>query len=50
MSGYNKDEDGNVKCDNYNGVLNPGGTGDLLQYAACPGPDERQNMRRVNLI
>ena len=31
--------------DGYNGVLNPGGTGDIVQYAACPGPNERQNMR-----
>jgi len=30
---------------NYNGVLRPEGTGDLIQYAACPGPGERQNMR-----
>merc|ERR1712013_457328 len=29
----------------YNGVLNPGGTGDMIQYAVCPGPGERQNMR-----
>mmetsp|Transcript_2243 Transcript_2243/g.4826 ORF Transcript_2243/g.4826 Transcript_2243/m.4826 type:complete len:273 (-) Transcript_2243:194-1012(-) len=43
-TGRNKDADGNVR-DNYNGVLNPGGTGDLIQYAACPGPNERQNMR-----
>jgi len=34
-----------LKTDNYNGVLNPKGTGDILQYAACPGPSERQNMR-----
>uniref|UniRef100_A0A7S1BZ69 SET domain-containing protein n=1 Tax=Corethron hystrix TaxID=216773 RepID=A0A7S1BZ69_9STRA len=30
---------------NYNGVLRPEGTGDIIQYAACPGPGERQNMR-----
>lgn len=34
-----------LKQDNYNGVLNPEGTGDIIQYAACPGPNERQNMR-----
>ena len=34
-----------LKRHNYNGVLNPGGTGDIIQYAGCPGPDERQNMR-----
>jgi hypothetical protein len=34
-----------LKRNNYNGVLNPGGTGDVVQYAACPGPNERQNMR-----
>ena len=34
-----------LKRNNYNGVLNPAGTGDLLQYAACPGPTERQNIR-----
>lgn len=33
------------KTDNYNGVLNPKDTGDLLQFASCPGPNERQNMR-----
>ena len=27
------------------GVLNPGNTGDIIQYAACPGPNEKQNMR-----
>ena len=31
--------------ENYNGVLNPEGTGDVVQYAACPGPNERQNMK-----
>ena len=34
-----------LKRHNYNGVLNPKDTGDLLQYAACPGPTERQNIR-----
>ena len=34
-----------LKMDNYNGVLNPKETGDILQYAACPGPNERQNVR-----
>jgi hypothetical protein len=34
-----------LKRHNYNGVLNPGGTGDVIQYAACPGPNEKQNMR-----
>jgi len=34
-----------LKTDNYNGVLNPGGTGDVIQFAGCPGPNERQNMR-----
>jgi hypothetical protein len=34
-----------LKTNNYNGVLNPGDTGDIIQYAACPGPNERQNMR-----
>jgi hypothetical protein len=34
-----------LKTDNYNGVLNPKDTGDILQYAACPGPNERQNIR-----
>jgi hypothetical protein len=33
------------KTNNYNGVLNPKGTGDRLQYAACPGPSERQNLK-----
>lgn len=43
-TGKNCDSNGNnvVK---YNGVLNPDGTGDYIQYAACPGPDERQNMK-----
>merc|ERR1711966_300404 len=43
-TGRNKDSNGNISV-NYNGVLNPGGTGDMIQYAACPGPGERQNMR-----
>lgn len=34
-----------LKTNNYNGVLNPGDTGDVVQYAACPGPSEKQNMR-----
>jgi len=34
-----------LKRHNYNGVLNPTNTGDILQYAACPGPTERQNVR-----
>ncbi len=34
-----------LKRHNYNGVLNPGGTGDVIQYAGCPGPNEKQNMR-----
>ncbi len=34
-----------IRMDNYNGVLNPTGTGDIIQYAACPGPNERQNMK-----
>ena len=34
-----------LKINNYNGVINPHHTGDLLQYASCPGPTERQNMR-----
>ena len=34
-----------LKRNNYNGVLNPEGTGDVLQYAACPGPNERQNIK-----
>ena len=34
-----------LKRNNYNGVLNPGRTGDVIQYAGCPGPNERQNMR-----
>ena len=34
-----------TKRNNYNGVLNPSGTGDLMQFAGCPGPNERQNTR-----
>jgi hypothetical protein len=34
-----------LRTDNYNGVLNPDKTSDVLQYAACPGPTERQNCR-----
>ena len=34
-----------LKRNNYNGVLNPGRTGDIIQYAGCPGPNEKQNMR-----
>lgn len=34
-----------LKRDNYNGVLNPGKTADIVQFAACPGPNEKQNMR-----
>ena len=45
ISGRNKEKDGTTKSNNYNGVLNPGDTGDVIQYAACPGPNERQNMR-----
>jgi len=44
VTGRNKKKDG-TRIVNYNGVLNPGGTGDVIQYAACPGPNERQNMR-----
>lgn len=46
ITGRNKEKDGTRTNPNkYNGVMNPGGTGDLIQYAACPGPNERQNMR-----
>jgi hypothetical protein len=45
ITGKNRDSDGRIISRNYNGVLNPDGTGDLIQYAACPGPTERQNMR-----
>ena len=34
-----------LRSDNYNGVINPKDTGDLMQYAAAPGPTERQNCR-----
>jgi hypothetical protein len=37
-----------LRTDNYNGVLNPATTGDVLQYAAGPGPNERQNIRSVS--
>merc|ERR1712176_577325 len=43
LSGRNKCNGSIVR--NYNGVLNPIGTGDIVQFAACPGPLERQNMR-----
>ena len=33
------------RTDNYNGVLNPKGTGDLMQFASAPGPGERQNCK-----
>jgi hypothetical protein len=33
------------KINNYNGVVNPKDTGDVMQFAACPGPSERQNLR-----
>jgi hypothetical protein len=33
------------KLNNYNGALNPASTGDLLQFASCPGPSERQNLK-----
>jgi hypothetical protein len=36
-----------LRTNNYNGVINPTNTGDLLQYASCPGPTERQNIRCV---
>ena len=44
ITGKNFDYDGE-RIVNYNGVLNPKGTGDVIQFAACPGPTERQNMR-----
>jgi len=34
-----------LNTDNYNGVINPSFTGDLMQYSSCPGPNERQNMK-----
>ena len=46
ITGRNKDVDGE-RLIKYNGVINPGKTGDVVQYAACPGPNERQNMRYV---
>ena len=49
-TGRNKDIAGNKVTNNYNGVLNPTNTGDVIQYAACPGPNERQNMRYVHLL
>ena len=45
VTGRNREKDGSVKSNNYNGVLNPGGSGDILQFASCPGPNERQNVR-----
>lgn len=46
MTGYNTcPKTKLLKTDNYNGVLNPKHTGDVIQYAACPGPSERQNIR-----
>lgn len=45
FTGKNRASDGRIISRTYNGVLNPGETGDLIQYAACPGPTERQNMR-----
>ena len=46
-SNYILDPDGTKrrKTNNYNGALNPSSTGDLLQYCACPGPSERQNLK-----
>ena len=41
---------GILRTDNYNGVLNPKDTGDVIQYAACPGPTERQNMRYARKV
>eukprot|EP00554_Chaetoceros_debilis_P002108 CAMPEP_0194086138 /NCGR_PEP_ID=MMETSP0149-20130528/20157_1 /TAXON_ID=122233 /ORGANISM="Chaetoceros debilis, Strain MM31A-1" /LENGTH=242 /DNA_ID=CAMNT_0038769169 /DNA_START=184 /DNA_END=909 /DNA_ORIENTATION=+ len=45
VSGKNINIDGSKKTNNYNGVLNPGDTADMMQYAQCPGPNERQNMK-----
>ena len=49
ISGTNIDEKipgrRTLKQNNYNGVLNPGETTDIIQFAACPGPNERQNMK-----
>jgi len=47
-TGRNKNKDGTVKNNNYNGVLNPGDTTDILQFASCPGPSERQNVRSTS--
>jgi len=44
QTGKNRNRDGKIITNNYNGVLNPDQTGDLIQYASCPGPNERQNM------
>ena len=46
-SNHFRDQDGSRqrKINNYNGVLNPENTGDLLQFASCPGPSERQNVQ-----
>jgi len=47
-SGKNKDPNNGNKTNvtnNYNGVLNPDGTGCMVQFSSCPGPNERQNMR-----
>ena len=32
----------------YNGVINPGGTDDVMQFASCPGPNELCNMRSTD--
>ena len=40
ITGRNKYEEAK-----YNGVLVPNSTGDVMQYASCPGPSERQNMK-----
>ncbi len=42
-TGRNHDGDGRIV--NYNGVLNPAATGDVIQFAACPGPGEYSNMK-----
>lgn len=41
------DQDGTRtrKINNYNGIINPAFTGDIMQYASCPGPSERQNLK-----
>lgn len=36
-----------LRIDNYNGVIHPDHR-DCLQYAACPGPGERQNVKSNN--